>query len=387
MSVGLGCQNCEFLDLCGGVFDSFDCLSYCCNKPDECTLACPRSPGFVTVVQDAGGLDSARHWNILQTGNNLPAYIPHIHNGSTRTGSLPSQYVALTTFDVVSSHDEPIFSDRDDLRQHFRISRDAHILLLSIGKDNLLEHYWQWSVARKFAQNLTALGISHVTAPNFSFPLDVPRPEHLVNRMRSLRCAEQLSAAGLSVIPHVNAYNQKDWNCWRDFLRDHAHISIIAQEFQTGLASRNRAKWHIEQLSEIQQALGRGLHLLAVGGRRHLSLLTRLSGISVVDSVPFMRACKRRLLERETGNWVVKLTEPGEPIDELLYRNVRAYTHAVENIIATLQQADLRVPEAALEATYGQAALHDVSPAISDGQLWLWPQKRTDSNCLAAPTA
>jgi len=382
---GLGCQRCELLDLCGGIFDAFDCLSRCCNKPDECTLACPRSQSFAQVIQDAGGLDAARSWGIGQARNDLPAYVPHIHNGSGRSSSVPSSYVALTTFDVVSPNAETVFSSPDELRQHFRISRDAHVLLLSVGKDNRLEHYWRWSVARGLAKNLATLGVAHITAPNFSFPLDVPRPEHLVNRMRSLKCAEQLSAAGLSVIPHMNAFNQQDWDCWRDFLKDHMHIKVVAQEFQTGLASRTRAKWHIEQLCNIQQFLGRGLHLVAVAGRRHLAILMGLTGVTVVDSVPFMRACNRRLLEKGTGKWVVRLTGRGDPIDDLLCRNVTVYTRAVEKIIATMRLTGPVAPESRPTGADIAGALGNAPPAVSDRQLWLWPPAAGNPHSLATP--
>lgn len=383
--MGLGCQGCEFFDFCGGTFSGFDCFSHCCNAPNECTLACPRSRSFVNVVRDAGGLSSARPWRLMQTADDLPPYIPHIDNGSTRINCLSSSYVALTNFDVVSPSAERVFSGPDDLRRHFRLSRDAHILLLSIGKDNRLEQYWQWSVARALAQKLAALGIAHVTAPNFSFALDVPRPEHLVNRMRSLKCAEQLSAVGLSVIPHTNAFNQKDWDGWRDFLREHSHITMVAQEFQTGLASRTRARWHIQQLRNIQQSLGRGLHLIAVAGRRHLPLLMGMSGVTVVDSVPFMRACKRRLLEKKTGKWVVRLTNPGEPIDDLLCRNVATYTRAVEEIIAKLRHVRPVIPGSKPVVDDIPYASDDACTMFPDTQLWLWPQASDKELDLATP--
>lgn len=371
--IGLGCQVCELLELCGGTFSTFDCLSGCCNAPDKCTMACPRSRNFTGVVRDAGGLDGARSWSISQATNDLPSYIPHIHNGSGRNESLPSPYVALTTFDVVSRDSEKVFSTPYDLRQHFRVSRDARVLLLSVGKDNRLEQYWRWSAARAFAQYLATLGVAHVTAPNFSFPLDVPRPEHLVNKMRSLKCAEQLSAAGLSVIPHLNAFNQKDWDCWRDFLRDHADITMVAQEFQTGLASRTRASWHIWQLCNIEEALGRSLHLIAIAGRRHLPLVIGMAGITVVDSVPFMRACNRRSLDKATGKWVVKLTDPGAPIDDLLHMNVAEYSRAVKAAIRALRQVGPLLPESKRSAAEGLDTFDEATLPASGMQLWLWP--------------
>ncbi len=331
---GLGCQPCEQLPLCGGVYDGWDCLSKCCGDPANCTTGCFKSKQFVTVVRDAGGLHSSRLWNIRQSQRVLPEYIPHIHNGYGRSKTLSSPYVSLTTFDVMkvnSGCNGRAFSNAAELREHFRISPRAKIILLSIAKDDRLERYWQYEEFSRLPEQLKNLRIEYVTAPNYSFPLNTPRPEHLLNRMRSLRSAERLSAAGIKVIPHLNAFNERDWIFWRDFLKDHSHISIVALEFQTGLASPRKAAWHVCQLYNVQESLGRKLHLIAIAGRRHLPLLAGFSGLTVIDSVPFVRACKRRQkLDRIVDKWIVSKTVKGTPIDDLLRHNTTTYADSVK---------------------------------------------------------
>jgi len=222
------------------------------------------------------------------------------------------------------------FSSAADVRKHFRISPRAKIILLSIAKDDRLERYWQYEDSSRLPEQLANLRIEYVTAPNYSFPLNVPRPDHLLNRMRSLRSAERLSAAGIKVIPHLNSFNETDWKFWRDFLKDHPHINIVALEFQTGLASPRKAAWHVCQLYNIQESLGRKLHLIAVAGRRHLPLLAGFSNLTIIDSAPFVRACKRRLrLDLMDNKWVVNKTVPGSPVDDLLRHNVSTYAHNV----------------------------------------------------------
>jgi Domain of unknown function (DUF4417) len=346
-SIGLGCQGCEFLGPCGGVFSDFDCYADCCGKPRTCSVGCPRSDSFVRVMQDAGGLDIDRLWGISHGPDELPQYVPLIHNGSSRSRLLQYPYVALPTYDVVPPGSMKIPSDPADLRKRFCVAPDARVLLISVGKDNRLERFWRYLESRQLARDLAALGVAYITAPNFSFPLDVPRPEHLVNRARSLRAAEHLCAAGLNVVPHINSFNEQDWNCWRDFLKHHPHISLVAQEFQTGLANPTKANWHVWQMCNVEQALGRGLHLIAVGGRRHLPVLVGLSAITVVDSIPFIRACKRRQLEHAGGRWVVKRTPQGAQIDELLAQNVANYASGVENAIAEQRRLGPRIPSAA----------------------------------------
>jgi hypothetical protein len=324
-------------------------------------------------MQDAGGMKMKEHYTIRQRTEELPAYIPHIHSGSCRSGRLPSQFVALTTFDVSAPSADERFSSPSHLRQHFGLMDDARILLLSIAKDNRLEHHWRYSESQRLPQYLAALGISHVTAPNFSFALNEPRPEHLVNRSRSLQEAERMARAGLSVIPHINAFNQRDWNCWRDFFRDHPHISMVCQEFQTGLASGKRARWHVYQMRNIEQTLGRGLQLIAAGGRRHLSLLIELSAVTVIDANPFFKTHMRRKLV--DGKWQKNATPEGAPLDQLMEDNIAAYTGYVESRIALLKESGPLLSSVGI----GPFPVEQRSMPVSDLQLNLWPSLRASA--------
>lgn len=371
-SIGLGCQCCELLGLCGGMGD-FDCYANCCGNRDTCTLACPRADNWVEAVRDAGGMEVKSSYQIKQSAHDLPVYIPHVQHGSSRRRCFPSSYVALTTFDVARPDSKRVFHDAADLRRHFRVAVDAGILLLSIGKDNRLEHHWRYSESRRLPEYLASLGVSHITAPNFSFALNDPRPEHLVNRSRSLREAERFTAAGLSVVPHVNAFNQTDWDYWRAFLKDHPHLSMIVQEFQTGLAVRNKARWHIWQLMNIEQSLGRGFRLIAVGGRRHLPLLVGLSGVTIIDGNPFLKThVRQRLVD---GRWIKHATAEGAPLDTLLEENVAAYTGYIEARLAALKQIGPLLPKFDPTSLNGQIG----SAPASKFQLTLWPDIRASA--------
>lgn len=367
--MGLGCQRCELLEICGGTTD-FDCYASCCGKPSTCTLACPRGHGFSATMQDAGGMKMKGHYAIRQRIENLPAYIPHIHHGSCRSSRLSSRFVALTTFDVSTPNADERFDSPSHLRQYFGLSDDARILLLSVAKDNRLEHHWRCSESQRLPQYLAALGISHVTAPNFSFALNEPRPEHLVNRSRSLHEAERMAGAGLSVIPHINAFNQRDWDCWRDFFRDHPDISMFCQEFQTGLASGKRAQWHVYQMRNIEQILGRGLQLIAAGGRRHLSLLIELSAVTVIDANPFVKThMRQRLVD---GKWQKNATPEGAFLDQLMEDNIAAYTKYVEARVVSLKEPGPFPTKLEIDSLPAQ-----LSPKpISGLQLPLWPPLR-----------
>jgi hypothetical protein len=371
--MGLGCERCPLLEICGGTTE-FDCYGGCCGSPDTCTLACPKANNWVAVMRDAGGMKMRRAYEIRHGLDNLPLYIPHVHHGYSRSGFLSSKWVALTTFDVTAPDSERRFNGPADLRRYFRLSPDSELLLLSIAKDNRLEHHWHKSESRRLAKYLASLGVSHITAPNFSFPLDVPRLEHLVNRSRSLCEAERFTAEGLSVIPHVNAFNQKDWDCWRSFFRDHKHLSIVAQEFQTGLASRTRASWHIWQLRNIEQSLGRGFRMIAVGGRRHLPLLVGLSAVTITDANPFHKAHSRQKLLN--ARWVKAPTEKGLPVDGLFELNVTNYSDLVGSCYAAaikigpllpkLPAPGMEVVESRVEVPESQLSFWPVEPNYSE---------------------
>src|SRR5258708_28920303 len=162
---GLGCQACEFLHPCGGFYDGFDCFSNCCGDPENCTTGCFRSKRFVDVVRDAGRLHQNRIWNIRQARRVLPAYIPCIDNGYGRSKHLSVPYAALTTFDVVKANSGPnlrTFSSAAELRQRFRISPRAKIILLSIAKDDRLERYWQYEKSCRLPEQLANLRIEYV---------------------------------------------------------------------------------------------------------------------------------------------------------------------------------------------------------------------------------
>jgi hypothetical protein len=342
-TVGLGCHHCFLLEDCGGIYTGFDCMSRCCDDHASCTLPCPVSQKFVETLRDSGGLDSSGPWSVRQApGLNLPPYVPVIKNGCGRQEDIELPFVALPTIEVARQRVDNggMFETADQLRSFFHIGRSARVMLVSVAGDADLERYWERSLRESLPERLAALGIELITSPNFSFPLDVPRPVHLANRRRSLVCAEELSEAGISVIPHLNAVTQKDWDFWKDFLREHPHVTLVAKEFQTGGRNKSVARWHIDQLGRIQDALGRGIHLIAVAGRRHMSALGELSAFTIVDSVPFMRAVKRRRLAKG-GLWKTNRTRAGEPIDLLLKTNIAVYSQIIREDAARLRQYPL----------------------------------------------
>ncbi len=339
----LGCHLCFLFDQCGGIYDVgvFDCLDYCCGKPEKCPYTCPKSSRFVQIVRDTGGLAVNGNWDVSQrAGAGMPEYVPCIHHGSSRQAPLNVPIVVLPTFEVTprKKPSGQMYESPEELRSAFKIATETRIVLSSIAEDGDLENFWRVKSARHLAEKLALLSVDHIIAPNFSLQLRVPRFDNIANIRRSLLCAEELSRAGMSVIPYLGGVTQRDWDFWTDFMREHPTIRIVAKEFQTGAANVSVANWHIDQLLRLQDKLGRGLHLVAVGGRRHVRELVRLSGVTLVNSDPFMKTCYRQLL-LPSGRWVPWPTSAGALLDEMLQINIMRYEEFVQRDLARARTA------------------------------------------------
>jgi hypothetical protein len=263
---------------------------------------------------------------LCQNTDAFPAYVPLIQHGNSRAKSLMVSYVGLTTFDVTRRDTalNDMIRDPAALRTKFRLPGTSKLLLVSVAPDRELETYWRNRKVRRLVDGVKAIEPAHVIAPNFSLIRNVPRFDNLANIKRSQTCAEEFSLAGISTIPYISAVTARDWEYWADFLREHSNVSAICKEFQTGGSRAIVATWHLRHIQELQLRIGRVLHLVAVGGRRHRQLLSETARFTVVDSVPFMRTMHRRRLT--SHGWIDSATPKGEPVDELMQHNVEAYS-------------------------------------------------------------
>jgi hypothetical protein len=336
------------LTQCQGVYDVFDCLTTCCRKPASCKVACPLSERFDEFVEDAGGWGLS-NGAVHQSANAcLPQYIPLLQHWSSRVALLKESVVALPTSLVSALVRQNPYLDATQLREVFRLAPETDILLISVAKDAELEGLWRDMKSLAIPSALARLRILHITSPNFSFPISLPRTESLTNRSRIVKASEQLSAAGLSVILHLNATHSADWTYWSDFLRDRGDIFWVSKEFQTGLKSKPINTWHMAQMAALQDRIGRQLGLVAVGGRGALSQLSQFKSLSVVDSNPFMRAANRHLFTGSTPWWRLESTAPGAPVDEHLRLNVLSYRADLENRLRALRDGDALVDQMTL---------------------------------------
>lgn len=149
-----------------------------------------------------------------------------------------------------------------------------------------------------------------------------------------LRCAEEFSAAGLSIILHLNALTRADWDYWAKLLSDHPQHRYIAKEFQTGLMNPGKSTAALHELAALQEKLGRDLHPFIIGGARLARDLPRyFKDFTIIDSRPWMATIYRQQFNLQRGKLISHshLTGKGEMLDLLLQHNLEQYKQYIFN--------------------------------------------------------
>lgn len=342
-NVPSGCPQCIHFEDCGGIqpekalFDCFD--QYCLPECDrsQCDKVCPYNPKFGSFLAEIDGLRFDNLPPLMQTAVDLPWYIPVVHHASRRQTPLAYPVVALDTYKIFRLEKEdryaPLVSSAEELRRAFCLAPDTRIVLRGTAKDPLLERYWSYRRREGIAHQMSKLGVSLVIGPNYSHFLGVPRTDNLFNRKRQLICLGEISAAGVLPVPHLSAAHPGDWNFWRTYLGQNETITHVAVEFQTGNKNRTEGRKVIDQMALIQDAVGRMLHPLAIGGGQFVEYLAgRFERFSLIDSKPFMNAVNRQAFDPTAGKcpWRQCPTQNGQAIDHLLTQNLVGYAGWIE---------------------------------------------------------
>ncbi len=339
--VSAACRTCFLLGACGGIqprrslMNCFD-LNCCGGKADCKRICLNNNPDFMRRLEEVGGLRFDDLKPLSQRSAELPQYVPVIDHRKDRYGTLDYPAIALSTYRVVRLKGKRYRTLTDDpkaLRAAFGVAEDARDILRGTARDPLLERYWQYGDRDDAAGQLAALGVSLIIAPNFSHVLNVPRSEHLYNRRRQILCIESMVESGLNVAPHLSAVTPGDWDFWRGYLSENETVLRVAKEFQTGNKNRTQGRLSIESLADLQQALGRKLHPIVIGGAQFVEYVAaRFETFTLIDSVPFAKTTRRRLFDPAAGKspWRETWSLIGQGIDHILDHNVRRYAPWIE---------------------------------------------------------
>lgn len=355
-----GCVNCKLFEQCGGHQDPIiyraGCVNYAGSKPPTNTddMNPHFDEEFWRLWDDVGGLIDYSVGPLRpMSADGLPAYVPQLQGRHLRPSRpLALKVAAISLSDVLVSRPGGKYvvkyETADELRADYALAPDTRVILIGVDHDAPLERFWKKHRTHNICEALATLGLE-VTVPNFSFFTCVPRFQILRNRKRILLAAERLSNAGVRVAPHINALTPSDWDFWIAFLREHAEVSTVTLEFQTGpLANHANGQKAFDALDELIDRVGRPLHILLVGAARFYSQAKeRRWKFTIIDSVPFMYAQKRKLLSKErSGAFTLRSfpTQKGAPLHQLFEANVKAYETSLTTANDTPRDLPLEDP-------------------------------------------
>lgn len=335
-SMSLGCTSCRNLSECGGLRierAAFDCLTFCCNRPDDCDAVCRNNPdAFATRVREVGGfsLESVPRAPVLPVPA-LPQLAPVIFHGNKRAAAFgDAAVVCLPLYKILSgSGGRSRYKDALDLAARFRIASTTGVILTGTAIDPPLEKWWSLGAERRrdAIRALRELNVLLVTTPNYSLFTNQPRWDDLHSMKRIALVHEEFLQNGIAAALHVNARTERDWDRWRDFIAARPEVTHIAVEFATGAGWADRMDWHLAQLAKLAVEISRPLHLVVRGGERSLSVLAAaFPYITYLDTSVFMKTIRRRravLMPSGAVHWRRFPTADGEALDLLLTANWR----------------------------------------------------------------
>lgn len=329
----LGCPTCLEQDRCGGVHTNagiFDCGDLCtCKDKSKCDMVCRSKPShFVARMREIGGLGFENAPRVSANGvPALPAVVPFVDHRYGRATTLDEPVVAISLYELVNlATGKPHVTSRAELAARFLIPEDAVIIVTGVDKDNPIERWWELEERASILAALKVLGITLITAPNYSVLTDVPRTDNLHSMKRILLAWTEMAAVGLPAALHVNGRTQHDYTRWAELVADRPEIEILAFEFATGCGRGERIDWHVAELCALADRVGRPLSLVIRGGGRKIAELRRhFAQITLVETDAFSKTIRRRrayLTEAGRLKWAKSPTPKGAPIDDLLAHNI-----------------------------------------------------------------
>ena len=359
----LGCTACPELNLCGGLRIAagvFDCRSLCAcaRQGNRCSGVCRRDARvFIRRVRDVGGFEFGSVPRCAPAvARAIPDYVPIIYNGTNRTGRLDGGMVAVPLLSLFNRQSGTgRFETREEMLEFFRLSRGTRIILTGVAEDRAIERWWSFGDRARLIETLRPLGVEMVTAPNYSLFTDVMRLDNLQNMKRIALTFAEFLASGMPCALHVNGRTPRDYERWTCFVAERNEVSSLAFEFTTGTAGA-RGDWHRDQLVALAQQVGRPLHLVVRGGRRHLQPLTAaFAAVTVLDAAPYLKTKHRQRARLAIGaelEWRLSRTPEGEALDDLLRHNIEMARHSAESRRGWLR------------ADYGHAEAGDLRPLL-----------------------
>lgn len=342
--VSLGCRSCLESKTCGGIqleAGLFDCMSFCtCADPDTCEFVCRRDlKKFVERSNEVRGyeFDNIPRSKPLEY-DALPLVVPVIYHPSSRAKILRADAVAIPLRKVFNYRSGKLrFESKEALANYYRFDTNAKLVITGVDKDRFIEPYWEGVHETELIGQLRQLKPSLITTPNFSIFLNAPRWDHLHNMKRILLCWEELNSQGVPSSLHINAFTDRDWERWSNFICEREEIQSITAEFGTGLTRKLTAQRFLDKLLLLASQTPRKLHLVLRGGKAYLPKLSdAFASVTLLDTDSFMRTVNRKMQELKSGRsrvWKDAGYEKGRPVDDLFQANYESTKSATADLL------------------------------------------------------
>ena len=305
-------------------------------------MVCRFNPSlFVARMREVGGLDFD---TVPRTSANgvpkLPIVVPFVDHRYGRAAALDEPVVALSLYELVNFATGKLHvTSRAQLAARFLIPEGAEVIVSGVGKDGPIERWWDSIERGSLIASLNELGITLVTAPNYSVLSDVPRTDNLHAMKRILLTWTEMASAGLATALHVNARTEHDYQRWGDLIIDRPEIEILAFEFASGCGWGERIDWHVTQLCGLADRVGRPLAIVVRGGGRKLEEMRQhFAHLTLVETEAFSRTIRRRrayLTDKGRLRWAKFATPVGAPLDNLFAHNVSLVRASYERRLHT----------------------------------------------------
>ncbi|MDE0331129.1 MAG: DUF4417 domain-containing protein [Nitrospinae bacterium] len=329
--------------MCGGLQTKetlYDCLQFCCHKPESCDRVCRNHPNFADYVREIGTFDlnNVPRAQILDAPK-IPHVVPVIFHGKKHTTPISSQAVALSLYQMFDRRSgEPLFKEHATLCKTFSIESKATIVLTGTARDAPIERWWDLGEKRRRAiiRDLKSIGIGLITSPNYSLFLDRPRWDNLHSIKRIAIVHEEFLSEGMPAGLHVNGRTETDFHRWTEYIDARPEITHLTYEFTTGTARPERRKQHAKWLATIAKSVNRPLHLIIRGGARVLPILSdTFAHVTLLETSIFMKTVKRQrayIKENASLGWQPSPTSLGAPLDDLFADNLTTVKNYLDNL-------------------------------------------------------
>jgi hypothetical protein len=322
----------------------FDCLQFCCGKPQDCDRVCRNNPDYVDRVREVGTFDlnSVPRGPVLMPPV-LPPVLPVVFHGNRREVPIRTEGVALPLyrmFDRLTGASR--FTDGTAMRSQFGIACDSTVLLTGTDRDPPLELWWGFGEAarRRIIRTIRDTGVAMTTTPNYSLFLDRPRWDDLHSMKRIAIVHSEFITEGLPAALHINGRTDADFCRWTDYLLSRPEITHVAYEFTTGTGAAGRREKHVAWLGELARSVPRPLHLIFRGGAELLSSLNlAFANVTFLDTSVFMKTMKRqRAFCKDDGGigWQPNPTIAGAPLDDLFAENIEKRSRWVAAVVGSI---------------------------------------------------